>query len=124
MIHIEEQTYEIIDKSQLIEKVTQKKKDGCRLVQISCTPLENNLEITYTFDKDYKCSHLRLSILQEDACLPSISGVYLAAFAYENELHDLFGIKVTDLAIDFKGNFYKLSVKAPFSPKTQNKVEQ
>jgi ech hydrogenase subunit D len=37
---------------------------------------------------------------------------------YENEIHDLFGVPVDGLTIDFKGNFYKTAVKYPFgSPK-------
>jgi ech hydrogenase subunit D len=32
---------------------------------------------------------------------------------YENEIHDLFGVPVDGLAIDFKGNFYKTAVKFP-----------
>jgi ech hydrogenase subunit D len=48
--------------------------------------------------------------------VPSISATYLAAFAYENELQDLFGMKVEGLVLDFKGKFYRKRHDAPFNP--------
>ncbi|MCK7507946.1 MAG: NADH-quinone oxidoreductase subunit C [Desulfobacterales bacterium] len=56
----------------------------------------------------------RITVKQADE-VPSISGVYLGAFIYENEIHDLYGIHVTGINIDFKGTFYKTAVKYPFS---------
>jgi len=29
-------------------------------------------------------------------------------------MHDLYGIEVRDLAVNFNGNFYKTAVKTPF----------
>ncbi len=29
-------------------------------------------------------------------------------------MHDLFGVQVAGMAVDFKGNFYKTAVKFPF----------
>jgi ech hydrogenase subunit D len=115
MVHIEEQAMVTVDKSELVEKATQMSKDGWRLVQISCTAKEK-YELTYTFDKEYKCSHIRVVLAKGDPTLPSITGAYFAAFTYENELQDLFGITIQGLALDFKGKFYKLSVKTPFAP--------
>jgi ech hydrogenase subunit D len=122
MVHIEEQSLVTVDKSQLVEKATQMSKDGWRLVQISCTAKET-YELTYTFDKEYKCSHIRVVLPAGDRSLPSITGAYFAAFTYENELQDLFGITVQGLALDFKGKFYKLSVKTPFAPQPQQPAQ-
>jgi ech hydrogenase subunit D len=47
--------------------------------------------------------------------LPSISSIYLCAILYENEIHDLFGVQVAGIAIDFKGKFYKTAIKFPFA---------
>ena len=46
--------------------------------------------------------------------MPSISAIYWCAILYENEMHDLFNVQVSDLTVDFKGNFYKTAVKFPF----------
>jgi ech hydrogenase subunit D len=34
---------------------------------------------------------------------------------YENEIHDLYGLPVTGINIDFAGTFYKTAIKHPFS---------
>jgi len=41
--------------------------------------------------------------------------MYWGAFVYENEMHDLFGIRVRGMNIDFKGTFIRTSIKYPFS---------
>ena len=56
-----------------------------------------------------------MTLPKENPVLPSITGSFFAAFTYENELQDLFGIKITDLALNFNGNFYKTAVKNPFA---------
>lgn len=111
---IEEQPIETIDRSALVARSTALYKAGHRLVQICATTGEVELEVTYSFDKDYAFSNLRVMVPRHDAVLPSITGSYLTAFPYENELQDLFGIQVTDLAIDYKGKFYKKSMPTPF----------
>ena len=47
--------------------------------------------------------------------MPSISNLFFAAVLVENEIQDLFGIVIKDLAIDFKGRFI-LSDGAPVAP--------
>jgi len=70
-----------------------------------------------------KLCNVRVVLPKNDPVVPSITKAYFAAFTYENELHDLFGITVTDLALDFKGTFYKLSTKTPFAPQPQPPVK-
>ena len=50
-----------------------------------------------------------------DAVVPSISDLFLAAFVFENEIHDLFGVTVEGIAIDFEGSFYQLANEAPMT---------
>ena len=106
---------EIITLETLADKVKAKHEQKCRLVQISATQLPGAIELTYSFDLDSRLTNLRLSLPGEKPHLPSISSIYLCAVLYENEIHDLFGVQVDGLAIDFKGNFYKTSVKFPFA---------
>lgn len=47
--------------------------------------------------------------------IPSISSYYPAVFPFENEAHDLFGLAITDMQIDFKGFFYQVSTAEPMS---------
>jgi ech hydrogenase subunit D len=122
MVHVEEQALMVVDKNQIVEKAANFFKQGFRLVAITCAA-KDNFELTYTYEKDYKTTNVRVVLPKSDPVLPSITSSYFAAFTYENELQDLFGIKVTGLALDFKGTFYKLSTKTPFAPQPQPPVK-
>ncbi|MDD5492512.1 MAG: NADH-quinone oxidoreductase subunit C [bacterium] len=111
---IEEQPLEIVAREKLIDKARQMLTDGYRLVQICCTRLPDKIEVNYSFDREYKFINLRVNLSCDDLEVPSISAVYWAALFYENEMHDLFGVIVKDMALDFHGNFYKMAVKFPF----------
>jgi ech hydrogenase subunit D len=105
---------EIITVDTLLDKVRAKHEQGCRLVQMSATRLPGQVELTYSFDFDSKLTNLRLLLPGVDTHLPSISSIYGCAILYENEIHDLFNVKVDGLTVDFHGNFYKTAVKFPF----------
>ena len=47
----------------------------------------------------------------------SITGIYWPAFIYENEIHDLFGVKFNHSALDYQGGFFKISEETPWKPK-------
>jgi len=103
-----------IEKAELLDRIRRISDESWRLVQISCTRTQM-FQIDYSFDKNYHFLDLRVNIPAEDAQLPSISGIYPCAFGYENEIHDLFGIRIDGISIDYKGNFYRIAVKAPFN---------
>ena len=111
----EEQKMINIDLAELTEKVKGLFSEGYRLVQIGCTKLESGFELNYSFDKDYKFVNLRLSLADFGKEIPSISGIYWAAFLYENETADLFGARFKDIAVDYKGKFYNTQVPHPFN---------
>jgi ech hydrogenase subunit D len=112
---MENQPITTIDRTALVAKVAGLKAEGYRLVHVCATTLADTFEVTYAFDKEYELINLRLNIARTDPVVPSITPHFLAAFTYENELQDLFGMTVTDLALNFNGHFYKLSMKAPFA---------
>jgi ech hydrogenase subunit D len=105
---------EVITADALRDKVGAKRQQGCRLVQISATRLPDQVELTYSFDLDSRLANLRLTLPGAETRVPSISPIYGCAILYENEIHDLFDVKVDGLTVDFKGNFYKTAVKFPF----------
>jgi ech hydrogenase subunit D len=111
---LDQQTTIPIGIDELVARTAQQKKDGCRLVQIGCTQVGDEFEINYTFDKDFVMTNLRITVKQ-DTVVPSVSSVFFGAFVYENEIHDLYGIKVTNMNIDFGGHFYRTTVKNPFT---------
>jgi len=109
-----EQTTISVAPEDLMREVEGLQAGGYRLVQIGCTDIGGAYEVNYSFDKDYQYRNLRLTVGPETE-VPSISGIYWGAFVYENEMHDLFGIPVVGINIDFKGTFIKTAEKYPFS---------
>jgi len=103
-----------IGRNDLVGRVAQLFSEGYRLVQIGCTTLESAYELNYSFDKDYRFKNLRMTVVPGEE-VPSISVIFPNAFLYENEIHDLFGIVVKDIAIDYGGSLYRTAIKTPFS---------
>jgi ech hydrogenase subunit D len=108
------QTFETIPFGALLEKVSELRKAGYRLVQISATRLPESVELTYSFDRDRQLANLRLHVPVAECRIPSISSIFYCAFLYENELHDLFNVQVDGMAVDFHGHLYETAVKFPF----------
>jgi ech hydrogenase subunit D len=103
-----------IELHDLLAKVSELKQGGWRLVQIGCALLEG-FQLDYSFGRDYDFINLRINIPSLDIEIPSVSTLYRSAFIYENEMHDLFGVKVNGISIDYRGNFYQTAVKTPFA---------
>lgn len=102
-----------IDAADLLKKTGEYHKAGHRLVQIGTTPLGDCYEINYTFTTAWDFESLRITVHDGDE-IPSISGIYWGAFIYENEIHDLFGLTVTGMNIDFQGHLIETRVPTPF----------
>ncbi|MCL1864380.1 MAG: NADH-quinone oxidoreductase subunit C [Spirochaetes bacterium] len=111
---MDKQEFIQIEHNSLLEKVYNFSQDGYRLVQIHCTLLDTGFELNYSFDKDNKFVNLRI-IIDKDQEILSISNIYWSAFLYENEISNLFGVKIKNIVIDFNGALYQNSKKAPFA---------
>lgn len=98
----------------LVAEVRKLHTQGYRLVQINVTRIGEILELNYSFDLGRQFLNLRFQQPKGAAKVPSISGVYWSAFAYENEISDLFGVVVEGNVLDFKGAFYKTTIPHPF----------
>jgi ech hydrogenase subunit D len=109
-----QQIFEKITSETLLVKVRQLKVENYRLVQISATRLPDDVELTYSFDREGSLINLRLIVPAASTKIASITSVYWCAFLYENELHDLFNLEVEGMAVDFHGNLYRTTVKFPF----------
>ncbi len=108
-----------VNVDELVDKAVLMKGQGYRLVAISCTYKEG-FEITYSFDKNYDFVNYRIHI-EKDTEILSISHVFFPAFLYENEMKDLFGVKIKNIAIDYEGGLYRVAKKAPFTPESPEK---
>lgn len=117
---------EDLERERLPEVAKELCGDGWRLVQMMGTPRKETIEVLVSFDKGYELKNFSIQVARDDLTLPSITGATLAALSYENELQDLFGFKVSDLAIDYGGNFLRSKKVHPladlFDPKAEKKA--
>lgn len=103
----------------LIETCKEYKEKGYRLDQL-LPKLERDDSITliYTFVLDSEIVNFKISgIKKNETVVPSVTELFIAAFVFENEAHELYGVNIEGNALDFKGNFYKFpeGVEAPMT---------
>ena len=108
------QNFEPVTVSGLTERVQALLGDGRRLGQICATKVEDGFELLYSFDKDYELLNLKLKVSEGQEVM-SVTNLFWPAFIYENEIHDLFGIKFKHSALDYGGQFFKLSEPTPWN---------
>ena len=89
--------------------------DGWRYVQILAVAREEGVDVVYSYMKDGLLRNYTVTAVAPESPLPSITDVYLEAFVCENEINDLYGMHIRNIAIDFGGMFYQLSQKAPMT---------
>ena len=111
-------TFAEVHADELVELAEAKKNDGYRFVQMLCVNTEEGIDALYSFMKGDSLENYTIKgIDAATQSVPSVTGSFLAAFPFENEAHDLFGLNVTNIAIDFKGGFYKVAMdKTVISP--------
>jgi len=115
---IENQELITVDETTLSSKVYGFFSEGYRLVQIHCTSVDAGFELNYSFDREYKFTNIRL-VVDRETEVQSVSGIYWNAFLYENEISDLFGVKIKNIVLDYHGKFYQTAAKAPFGKPEQ-----
>jgi len=103
-----------IAKHDLVGIVAELFAEGHRLVQIGCSTLTDAYELNYSFDKEYRFRNLRVIVAPGEE-IPSISVIYPGAFLYENEIHDLFGVAIRNISVDYRGTLYRTAIRTPFS---------
>lgn len=86
----------------VLDEVKKLFQEGYRLATATCLDLGENFEIIYHFDRDLKLLNLRM-VFPKETEVPSITGTYLAAFLIENEMREMFGAKIKDIAVDYGG---------------------
>ncbi len=121
--------YTTVGIDELLSHVQALKGVGARFVQMHA---ERNVDdgtyrLVYTFinvraaqehiaqDGIYAIENLVVEGIDQYQEIPSISSYYPAVFPFENEAHDLFGLDITDMQLDFKGFFYQVSTAEPMS---------
>lgn len=113
------QDFRSIPLDKLIDTCKERKNEGYRLAQL-CPKLERDDSITliYTFVKESEMINYKVSGIKKGVTeVPSVTELFIAAFVFENEAHDLFGVNVVGNLIDFQGKFYSFAegVEAPMT---------
>ena len=109
-------TFAEVRADELVELAEAKKNDGYRFVQMLCVNTEEGIDALYSFMKGDSLENYTIKgIDAATQSVPSVTGSFLAAFPFENEAHDLFGLNVTNIAIDFKGGLYKVAMDKPMT---------
>jgi len=104
----------------LSSEVQKQKNLKSRLVQIGCGTVDGQYELHYSFEHAETFVDLKL-VTDGKTPIGSITGIYFAAFTYENEIADLYGLQITGNVLDFKGTFITTSIPHPFAPPTVTK---
>lgn len=121
--------YTTVGIDELLSHVQALKGVGARFVQMHAERSvdDGSYRLVYTFinvhvaqehiaqDGSYAIENLVVEGIDQYQEIPSISSYYPAVFPFENEVHDLFGLAITDMQIDFKGFFYQVSTAEPMS---------
>jgi ech hydrogenase subunit D len=117
MTERESQSIVEIDINSLLTEIDALRLDNWRLVQILCVSSPEGAELTYTFGGGMAMNSLRVRVPASDP-VPSITAFYPAAFLYENEIRDLFGVRIERIGADWQGKVYDVASDKPFSKVT------
>ena len=121
--------YTTVAIDELLAHVQALKGVGARFVQMHAERCvdDGSYRLVYTFinvraaqeqiarDGNYAIENLVVEGIDQYQEIPSISSYYPAVFPFENEAHDLFGLAITGMQVDFNGFFYQVSTAEPMS---------
>ncbi len=113
-----EDIIEPVEVGTLLPKVMDLKKKGYRISQACAAFVDGKYELSYSFADDgtYAYHTLRL-VIETDTEVPSITGIVPAAVFYENEMKEIFGVKIKMISLDYENKLYRIRVEAPLGPK-------
>ena len=113
------QHFEDISIDDILSVAEREHEAHSRFVQVLCINGEEGIDLVYSYQKTanqgYAVHNYRVHGVKPETRIPSVTKFYLVAFPFENEAHDLFGVQVDDIAIDFKGGFYKVAMDKPMT---------
>ena len=92
-----------------------KKTEGWRFIQTHAVNTDSGIDLYYSFMKDGRIENLKVAGVTKDQPVPSITDMFLAAFVFENEARELFGVDMHDIAIDFAGALYPPAEAEPMT---------
>lgn len=104
---------EKVSKDELYDIMQKKCDEGYRLAQICSTAFEGYNEVIYSVTKEYLMENYKIE-LPIDEEIKSFSDIFPSANLYENEIRELWGVKVVGMSLDYKDKFYRIAKETPF----------
>ena len=124
VIHPDEIILEI-PVADLLTKAMEMKRAGYRLSQACAAYVNDKYELSYSFAEDstYQFTSLRI-VIDTDTEVPSITEIIPPAVFYENEMKELFGVKIKMITLDYENKLYRIEEETPLGPKKDQKKEE
>lgn len=118
----EQYTIETVDIQTLYKIMLEKQRAGYRLAQICATAFEGYNELIYSVVNGYTFENYKV-IVPIDTQITTISDFYPSAMLYENEMKELFGVKINSINPDYQDKLYRIAVKTPFKKEVKDAIK-
>ena len=117
-INIPGDVLEKTEVSDLLKRALELKKAGFRFSQAHASYINEKFELSYSFSNydNYGLHTLRI-VIDPETEVPSITEIIPAAVFYENEMKELYGVKISMISVDYKDRLYRIRQETPMGPK-------
>lgn len=110
-----------IKKEELLTIAQKMQYEGYRFVTATCVDNgDGSLDVLYHFDRELQLTNFRVR-LSKDEEINSISRIFFSSVLVENEMKELFGLKVTNIVVDYGGHML-LTDDAPDNPMARQQI--
>lgn len=113
---------ETVDIPTLYRIMLEKQRAGYRLAQICATAYEGGNELIYSVADNYTFENYKV-IVPIDEEINTISDFFPSAMLYENEMKELFDVKIKSINPDYNNKLYRIAQKAPFKKEVKDAVK-
>ena len=107
-----------IEKGELLSRCMELKVSGLRFSQACAAFCDGRYELSYSFADDetyeYKTLRLMADIGEE---IPSVTQIIPTAVFYENEMAEMYGVRIQMISLDYHNKLYRIEEEAPLLPK-------
>ncbi|MBR1875619.1 MAG: NADH-quinone oxidoreductase subunit C [Lachnospiraceae bacterium] len=117
-INIPGDVLEKTEVSDLLKRALELKKAGFRFSQAHASYIDEKFELSYSFSNydNYGLHTLRI-VIDPETEVPSITEIIPAAVFYENEMKELYGVKISMISVDYNNRLYRIRQETPMGPK-------
>ncbi len=99
---------ETVDIPTLYKIMLERQRAGYRLAQICATAYEGGNELIYSVVDNYTFENYKV-IVPIDEEINTISDFFPSAMLYENEMKELFDVKIKSINPDYNNKLYRIA---------------